>query len=165
MNETNTTIFDPRTSEELFSKRRLVLSDKIEIGGRSWPIEAVCERLHGHMTPARLETLRRVVEHRSFHVVSVLENIYDRGNISAVMRSADAFGFLRMHLIDQPGARFKAANRVTRGAEKWLDVQPHVAPADAVRDLRQQGYQIWATDLDTNHSIDSLDWSKPLAFV
>jgi tRNA (guanosine-2'-O-)-methyltransferase len=81
------------------------------------------------------------------------------------MRSFEAFGFLRMHLIDAPGARFKAANRVTKGAEKWLDVRPHPTPRSAVEELRRDGYQIWATDLDTDRSISDIDWSKPTAIV
>lgn len=102
---------------------------------------------------------------RSLHVVSVLENIYDQGNVSAVMRSSKAFGFMGMYLVDQPGAKFKAANRVTKGAEKWLDVRPFSSPAEAVKDLKSRGYQIWATDLDTPHSIDTLDFTKPTAIV
>lgn len=117
------------------------------------------------MTDERVERLDTIVNQRSLRVAAVLENIYDRGNVSAVMRSFEAFGFLRMDLVDQPGARFKAANRVTRGAEKWLDVQTHSSAREAVKDLKSQGYQIWATDLNTEHSIRDIDWQKPTAIV
>lgn len=148
-----------------FKRSRLTWSDSIQVGELNLPAEQILSLLSEHMTDERRARLTEVARHRSLHLVPVLENIYDRGNVSAVMRSAEAFGFLQMALVDAPGARFKAANRVTRGAEKWLDVQPFSAPAAAVESLRARGYQIWATDLNTTHSIDTLDWSKPMAIV
>lgn len=117
------------------------------------------------MTEERRQRLDEVAAVRSLRLVSVLENIYDRGNVSAVMRSFEAFGFLQMHLVDQPGSKFKAANRVTRGAEKWLDVHKHANARDCVEKLRASGYQIWATDLNTEYSITNIDWTKPTAIV
>ncbi len=163
--ESTKTIFDPRSSEELFSKRRLVLSDKIALAGRDIPVVEILQRLGPILTPERVEKMQDVVAHRSFHLVSVLENIYDRGNVSAVMRSADAFGFFRMHLVDSPGAKFKAANRVSKGAEKWLDVHLHSSPGDAVDRLRADGYRIYSTDLATDVTTHTLDFSKKTAIV
>lgn len=156
---------DPRTSEELFSKRKLILTDKIRVGNRNVSVDAIIERLSPVLTEHRRENLERVIASRSFHLVTVLENIYDRGNISAVMRSADAFGFLQMHLVDKPDAKFKAANRVSKGTEKWLDVHLHSTPDSAVSALKARGYQIYATDLDTDITIETLDFSKPTAIV
>lgn len=127
--------------------------------------EHIFEKLGPLMTDERRERLEQVACARSLHLVSVLENIYDHGNVSAVMRSFEAFGFLRMHLVQQPGAKFKVANRVTRGAEKWLDVRKHSAATECVSRLKADGYQIWATDLNTQNSLASIDWSKPTAIV
>lgn len=127
--------------------------------------EHVLNTLGPLMTDDRRQRLDEVAALRSLRLTAVLENIYDRGNVSAVMRSFEAFGFLEMHLVDQPGAKFKAANRVTRGAEKWLDVHKHQCSRDCVETLRARGYQIWATDLNTQYSITNIDWSKPTAIV
>lgn len=159
------TIFDPRNSEELFSKRKLVLSDRIRVGSQDISVDAIIDRLTPILTEHRKEGLERVISNRSFHLVTVLENIYDRGNVSAVMRSVDAFGFLQMHLVDQPGTKFKAANRVSKGTEKWLDVHLHANASSAVEALHAKGYQIYATDLDTPTTIETLDFSKPTAIV
>jgi tRNA (guanosine-2'-O-)-methyltransferase len=158
-------IFDPRSSEELFSKRKLILADTIRVGKTDVSIDAILDRLTPILTEHRRETMERVIANRSFHLVTVLENIYDRGNVSAVMRSADAFGFLQMHLVDQPGTKFKAANRVSKGTEKWLDVHLHASASSAVESLQQKGYRIFATDLDTQNTIETLDFSKPTAIV
>jgi tRNA (guanosine-2'-O-)-methyltransferase len=147
-----------------FARAQIAWADQIQVGGTKASLDQIL-KLAEHVTDERRARLEEVVAQRSLHVVSVLENIYDHGNVSAAMRSSEAFGFMGMYLVDKPGAKFKAANRVTKGAEKWLDVRRHSSPSSAVVDLRERGYQIWATDLNTRHSIDTLDWSKPIALV
>jgi tRNA (guanosine-2'-O-)-methyltransferase len=148
-----------------FKRQRLAWKDPIRVGEREYPAKHILQKLGPLMTTERVQKLDEVSAARSLKLVSVLENIYDRGNVSAVMRSFEAFGFLQMHLIDAPGAKFKAANRVTKGAEKWLDIHSHSEPAGAVGRLKVAGYQIWATDLNTRYSIEDLDWNKPMAIV
>jgi tRNA (guanosine-2'-O-)-methyltransferase len=148
-----------------FKKYRLALADEIEVGGTPYSCEHILTKLAPMMKDERLLRLKTVVAERSFHVMPLLENIYDRGNVSAVMRSTEAFGFIRVGLVDRPEAKFKAANRVTKGAEKWLDVRSYPSAAESVRQLKGLGYQIWATDLNTEHSISDIDWSKPTAIV
>lgn len=155
----------PSTDDVDFTRARLGWGDVLNVGEFSARVPRIIEILTDHLTDERRQRLDQVVGQRSLHFVSVLENIYDRGNVSAVMRSAEAFGFLQMYLVDRPGARFKAANRITRGAEKWLDVRAADDPARAVAELKGRGYQIWATDLDTADTIDTIDWTKPTAVV
>ena len=153
-------------SEEIdFSRARVGWGDRLRVDDLDLPVETIIAHLREHLTPERLARLTAVIDRRSLHVVSVLENIYDRGNVSAVMRSAEAFGFMQMYLVDRPGARFKAANRITRGAEKWLDVRQFHDPVAAVRDLQGRGFKVWATDLNTEHAIDAIDWTQPTAVV
>jgi tRNA (guanosine-2'-O-)-methyltransferase len=148
-----------------FVRQRMTWSNQIEVGAIKASVDEILAALGPMMTDERRARLDAVVANRSLHLVPVLENIYDKGNVSAVMRSSEAFGFLQMYLVDAPGARFKAANRVTRGAEKWLDVRSFSDPVSAVKDLQSKGYQVWATDLGTEDSIDTVDWSKPTAIV
>lgn len=148
-----------------FKRSRLSWQDPITVGDLEVTAGDVISTLAPLLTDERRARLDEVVGRRSLRLVSVLENIYDRGNVSAVMRSSEAFGFIGMSLIDPPGGRFKAANRITRGADKWLDVRSFHDPATAVRGLQAEGYKVWATDLDTQDSIDTLDWSTPMAIV
>ena len=70
----------------------------------------VIEILSPHVTNERLQRIDEVVSRRTSSIVPVLDNLYDRGNVSAVMRSAEAFGFYRFHIIENENAKFKAAN-------------------------------------------------------
>lgn len=148
-----------------FARARLTWTNDLRVGDLEVTCDQVLELLGPMLTDERRRKLDEAVSRRSLEMVSVLENIYDRGNVSAVMRSSEAFGFLRMCLVDAPGAKFKAANRVTRGADKWLDVRSYSTAIDAVRELKSEGYQIWTTDLNTDVTIDTLDWSGKNAIV
>ena len=108
--------------------------------------------------------MARVIADRTWSVVSVLEGIYDFGNINAVMRSAEALGFQRMHAIETV-AEYKQANRVAQGAEKWIDLVRWTTTADCVAHLKDNGYRILATSLEGAKPIDDYDFDVPTAIV
>ncbi len=139
-------------------------SGSIKIGSLEVTAEQVLELAAPYLTASRRERIDAVVENRTYSVVPVMENIYDRGNVSAVMRSAEALGFQAAHVIEL-NERFKEANRVTQGADKWLDVFRWKSTAACAVDLKARGYKIYATHLDAAVPIGSVDWSEPAAIV
>ncbi len=117
------------------------------------------------LTPERQKKIRKVASERCFAVQVVLENIYDRGNASAVMRTAEALGFTQFNMIET-GEKFKNANRVTQGAEKWIDVNKWKTTSECIQKLKKDGYQVVVTHLDEKaKAISEVDFSKPTAFV
>jgi tRNA (guanosine-2'-O-)-methyltransferase len=125
----------------------------------------VLELLKPFLTVERQERIRKTVSGRTCDVVPVLENIYDRGNISAVLRSAEAMGYQCAHVIEI-GKKFKSANRVTQGADKWLDVRKWKSTIECTRELKKLGYQILATHLDERAKpIGEMDFTRPTAIV
>jgi tRNA (guanosine-2'-O-)-methyltransferase len=135
------------------------------VGDRMLSAREVLDLISPQLTDERKERIRVAVEARTYNVVPVLENIYDRGNISAVLRSAEAMGCQRAHVIEL-GERFKSANRVAQGADKWVDVQKWQSTESCTTELRKQGFQIFATHLDERaRPIGELDFSKPTAIV
>jgi tRNA (guanosine-2'-O-)-methyltransferase len=117
------------------------------------------------LTPERRRKIDEVAQLRNFSNAVVLENIYDRGNASAVMRSAEALGFVQMHLIEL-GEKFKESQRTTAGADKWLEVKKWKSTGDCIRSLKAEGHQIVVTHLDaTSKPIDQVDFSNPTALV
>jgi tRNA (guanosine-2'-O-)-methyltransferase len=131
-----------------------------------WDPGDVVRILQPFMTADRARKIEHVLAGRTLDVVAVLENIYDRGNISAIMRSAEAFGFSKMRGIESKTQKFKAANRVTKGADKWIDWQSFGSAQEGITDLRSQGYSIWATSL-TSQSVDIADvpFASKVAFI
>lgn len=121
------------------------------------------EHLKNHVTPERWKRIQDVVRQRRDHVAIVLEDIYDRGNASAVMRSAEAFGLYQIHMIEL-GEKFKESKRVTQGAHKWLDIKKWKNTTECIRSLKDSGHRIYVTHLDASAKpLSKLDWSQPFA--
>lgn len=117
------------------------------------------------LTEERRQKIERVVRERNFDTAVVLESIYDRGNISAVMRTAEGLGFGNFHVIETQ-EKFKESQRVTQGADKWVEVQKWKSTTDCVKSLKQQGYKICVTHLDaTSRPLHEIDFSKKVALV
>lgn len=126
--------------------------------------QLILEKIGPLLTAERKEKIERVVGQRNFSTAVVLEGIYDRGNISAVMRSAEGLGFANFHVIETQ-EKFKEANRVTQGADKWVEVQKWKQTADAVKNLKAQGYKICVTTLEGAKPLHEIDFSTPTALV
>lgn len=127
--------------------------------------KVVVDRIGPLLTPERRQRVDAVVKERCFDVTLILEGIYDRGNISAVMRTAEGLGFADFHVVEnQP--RFKEANRVTKGADKWVEVRRHRETREVLPIIRAQGKRLVVTALtDKAKSIEEVDFSVPTAIV
>jgi tRNA (guanosine-2'-O-)-methyltransferase len=125
----------------------------------------VLEKLGPLLTADRKEKIQRVVSQRNFDTAVVLESIYDRGNISAVMRSAEGLGFGNFHVIETQ-EKFKESARVTQGADKWVETKKWKTTTDCVKHLKQNGYKICVTHLDaTSKPLHEIDFSGKVALV
>lgn len=138
----------------------------IQVRGRQFSAEQVIATLAPFLTPERLTKIDRVARERVLGVIPVLENIYDRGNISAVMRTGEALGIARFVIVESVEQKFKAANRVTQGADKWLDVEKSHSAAATVEHLKQEGFQVWATALSAKSiPMQEAPFNKKIAFI
>jgi tRNA (guanosine-2'-O-)-methyltransferase len=122
------------------------------------------ELLGPMMTEERRATLRDVAATRSYEITTVCEGLYDRGNVSAVLRTAEGLGYPAVHIVDnQPD--FKPANRVAQGADKWLDLWRYDAAEPCIERLRARGYRIVATHLEASRPLADFDFTEPTALV
>jgi tRNA (guanosine-2'-O-)-methyltransferase len=115
--------------------------------GKNIPPQKIIETLSPLLTPERLAKINLVASQRLPQVSVLLEDIYDRGNASAVMRSAEAFGFYQFDMIERQD-NFKESKRVTQGAHKWLQIQKWDSTLECVKHLKSQGRKIYVTHLD-----------------
>lgn len=125
----------------------------------------VLEKVGPLLTDERRTKIQKVVSQRNFETAVVLESIYDRGNISAVMRSAEGLGFGNFHVIETQ-EKFKESARVTQGADKWVEVQKWKSTAACVQQLKAQGYKIYVTHLDAKSKpLHEVDFTGKTALV
>lgn len=126
--------------------------------------ELVVKHIGPLLTAERRQKIDRVVAGRNFESAVVLESIYDRGNISAVMRTAEGLGFANFHVIET-SEKFKESQRVTQGADKWVEVKKWQNTKDCVKALKDQGYRICVTTLDASKPLADIDFSGKTALV
>lgn len=125
----------------------------------------VLDKIGPMLTAERLEKIERIAALRNFDTAVVLESIYDRGNISAVMRSGEGLGFGNFHVIETQ-EKFKESQRVTQGADKWVETKKWKKSADCIKALKEQGYKICVTHLDpTSKPLHEIDFSGKMALV
>ena len=124
--------------------------------------------LSSHLTPARRQRIEAVAAGRSFAVATVLEQVHDDGNIAAVLRTCEAIGFPMVHVIRAtraPGERWHPPNRVTQGAEKWLEIESWDADSAWMYCLREAGFRVLTTRLGDGPTLEQVDFSRPTAVV
>lgn len=106
----------------------------------------------------------------------VLENVLDRGNENAVLRSADAFGFQDVHLIcsDEENAGKRETNRRKEnvrncrsdaGARKWLGIREWDNTKACLGDLASRGYCIAVASPSAPCSAAELPLESKIAIV
>ena len=120
--------------------------------------------LESFVTEKRKQVFKQVLENRTRYFTVALEDLYQMHNISAVIRSADVFGWQDVHIV-QKKYDTKLSHAIAKGAEKWLDIQRYENTPSAIAHLRQKGYQIVATTPHTDDvNLPDFDLFKPSAF-
>jgi tRNA (guanosine-2'-O-)-methyltransferase len=128
------------------------------------PAQVVLEKLEPLLTPERRARIDAVIAARSTAVAAVLDGLIDPHNVSAVLRSADAFGVQQVHLIQRPEP-FLATARVSQGSDRWVDVIRHATTAACVRALRERGHRIFVASMEGALSPEALALEPRVAIV
>ena len=127
------------------------------------PQEVIDQLLH-RLTPQRRQKLLTVVAGRCKHFIGIMENIYDQGNVHAVIRSSESFGMFQLARV--AGQYQKKSSRTTSGADKWVQITDFSTTTLAIQHYRARGYQIGATVLSpTSVPIGQVDFSRPTAMI
>lgn len=127
----------------------------IEVYGHKLHIDQIIDLIEPILTDDRIQTIDEVIPKRSRDIAVVLENIFDIGNINAVIRSMEGLGYHQLHNIENKF--LMKANRITRGADKWLDINNWKNTKECIQNLKSKGYKIVSTHLD--------DGAKPISEI
>jgi tRNA (guanosine-2'-O-)-methyltransferase len=126
--------------------------------------DAVRGVLEPMLTPARLARIDQVLDARLTSVATVVEDTYDPHNAAATIRTTEALGLQELHVLE-PGERFSAAQGVTRGAHRWIDLHRWPAAEPATAALRARGFRVFATTPGATASVEDVDVGGPIALV
>ncbi|MEM8711542.1 MAG: RNA methyltransferase, partial [Planctomycetota bacterium] len=97
--------------------------------------------------PFRLRRAETVLRHRTSRLVLVMERPWNDENVQAVVRTAEAFGLQHVWTIRHPTKKAKSAKSVTKGSHRWLTKRFFDTIEDCIAAMREEGLEIWATDL------------------
>ncbi len=111
----------------------------------------------------RVARISAALDRRVGGVVAVCEAVRRRHNVSAILRSCEAFGVHEVHLVTQG---FRPAPGAARGAERWVYRRRFDHVADSVADLRARGFRIFVADLaEPSYTPETVPVDQPLALV
>src|SRR5688572_32866141 len=114
-----------------------------------WTPESVIETLEPLAVDERRSRLWSVVRSRIGSVTVLMDAPHDPHNAAAVLRSCDAFGIPRVHVVPRTET-FAVGRTVAKGAERWIEVVYHRTPEQALAALHAQGYTTVATHPEGN---------------
>lgn len=119
-------------------------------------------------TERRAERIEHVLRRRQPDLTVILEDVHDRHNVSAVLRSCDAVGILDVHAlyVAELPPKKRYARTTSGSATKWLRMHRHRSVEDCFDVVRASGKQVLVAAL-TEDAVDlhEVDFTKPTAVL
>jgi tRNA (guanosine-2'-O-)-methyltransferase len=110
--------------------------------------------------------MRDVLAKRQKDLTLILANIHDPHNVSAILRSCDAFGVFGVHLYYTTEIYPVLGKKSSASAKKWVETCRHGDAASMAAQLRAGGFQILGTGFDENAiPLHEVDFTRPTAMV
>lgn len=104
------------------------------------------------LTEKRAEKFKRVVANRQHNLAVLLENVHDKHNIGAVLRSCDSIGISDVYVLyTMEGLNekyFKVGQQASSGALKWVRTHFYSDREKCFADIRSRYDKILGTHLD-----------------
>ncbi len=115
------------------------------------------------ITDRRKKRIEKILFNRQPDIIIVSEWVHKESNISALMRTADAFGFLNFYIVRNT---FAHNTEVSKGSEKWLNITKFKDTKSMTMDLKKKNIQIIATGFtDDAMAPEEIDFTLPTAII
>ncbi len=117
------------------------------------------------MTPERLARINAFLDARQPDLTVVMEKVHKPHNLSAVVRTCDAVGIHEVHAIWMD-RKSRLVRGTSMGSQDWVKVSAHDDISSCAQRLKQQGFQLLATNL-SERAVDfrDIDYTQPTAII
>jgi len=117
-------------------------------------------------TGRRAERIEWVLRRRQPDLTIVAEDIHDPHNVSAMLRSCEASGVMKVNFLCMEEKAPRIGKKSSASAGKWVERRLFTDPEECYSTLRREGFKIYATRLDGNAiPLYDLDLTQPCAFL
>lgn len=108
--------------------------------------DIITRELSALITEERKEKINSILDKRTDSITIVLDRISHTHNISAVIRSADAFGISTIHIISDKEKLYSSdfSEGISLGSEKWIQLKYYTSYEDLIKHLRSKDYKLVA---------------------
>ena len=122
------------------------------------------EVLSHRLTEMRQKKMESVAAKRTNFVRLIIQDVHNQHNISACLRSAEAFGVQNVHIVSH-GTPFKVSG-VARGVKNWLTLHHHHSIESCAKFLHDLGYVI-AAGMPAKNSVplQNISTKQPIAVL
>lgn len=117
------------------------------------------------MTPERFSILKKTLDHRQPDLTVITDQVHKQRNLSAIMRSCDAYGVPEIHTRRTDDLRTFAG--VAAGAQKWVKIVRHDSIEEGIQFLQQEKkMKVYAAHLsDQAVPYQEIDFTQPTAIL
>ncbi|MEM6290390.1 MAG: RNA methyltransferase [Myxococcota bacterium] len=124
----------------------------------------IAETLRPYITQPRQEKIEALLDGRLPTIRVAMESPSDPHNAAAVVRTAEAFGVLGVHVIATEG-RALHAKSTTQGSYRWVRTHHHGTLDAFLGHASMNGVAIYGAWMDAEHTLGELPVNRPMCLL